>query len=311
MEDAQNGQSVAGAVFQIIAAEDIVTMDGTLRFHEGETAGEINCNEQGYGESEPLYLGTYLLRQSGIPEYYAKIQEEPEAEVEKRGNEETETLEVLAERTRIRLKLTDELYDTLPLEGAQFSVSQEGEDELELLYTDRNGILELSSLDKNAVYHIRQTEAGEGYLLPGEEYTVTVDQDGRIDGEAEAELNLTNRIIRVNIQAAEAVLQRGLTDVPMALYDADGTLIHSWRANGTGESVTGLNPGTYRITLGEAGDKSYEFQVRDVCEIQNWRISVFTWQSGAVLAAAAGCVAAVVVAVVAKSRKKRSEKSDE
>ena len=54
---------LSGAVFQVIAVEDIVTLDGTTRAYAGDVVSEITTDENGYGETEPLYLGKYEVRE--------------------------------------------------------------------------------------------------------------------------------------------------------------------------------------------------------------------------------------------------------
>lgn len=51
------GQSLAGAVFSVTAAEDIITGDGTVRIRKGEVADTVTIGEDGTGQSCPLYLG--------------------------------------------------------------------------------------------------------------------------------------------------------------------------------------------------------------------------------------------------------------
>lgn len=50
-------QGLPGAVYEITAAEDVVTLDGTLRYSAGEVVDTITTDENGLAESKPLYLG--------------------------------------------------------------------------------------------------------------------------------------------------------------------------------------------------------------------------------------------------------------
>ena len=49
----------AAAPSRVVAAEDIATLDGTVRYTAGQVVDTIECDEEGYGESQELYLGTY------------------------------------------------------------------------------------------------------------------------------------------------------------------------------------------------------------------------------------------------------------
>ncbi|HIZ81102.1 MAG TPA: prealbumin-like fold domain-containing protein [Candidatus Mediterraneibacter pullistercoris] len=59
--------SGAGAAYDIIAAEDIVTPDGTLRMRKGDTAETIVTSEDGSALSSELYLGRYEVREKKAP----------------------------------------------------------------------------------------------------------------------------------------------------------------------------------------------------------------------------------------------------
>ena len=65
----ENG-SLSGAVFQIIASEDIITPDGTIRANAGDVVAQLTTDENGCAESEPLYLGEYEIKEISAPEGY-------------------------------------------------------------------------------------------------------------------------------------------------------------------------------------------------------------------------------------------------
>ena len=55
---------VSGAVFQVIAAEDVKTPDGTVRYTKGTVVDTLTTNAAGKAESKQLYLGNYELRET-------------------------------------------------------------------------------------------------------------------------------------------------------------------------------------------------------------------------------------------------------
>ena len=107
MSDLLSKDPVGGGTFQVRAAEDVATLDGTVRYIAGQLVDTITCDENGYGESKELYLGSYTLEQAGIPRYYAGINEQPEALVEKKNGEDPPIHEIDTEKTKITLKLSD------------------------------------------------------------------------------------------------------------------------------------------------------------------------------------------------------------
>lgn len=64
--------SLAGAEFSIIAAQDIYTPDGSLRFTAGEEVDTLTTDSLGECVSIPLYLGKYLIAETQAPEGYVK-----------------------------------------------------------------------------------------------------------------------------------------------------------------------------------------------------------------------------------------------
>lgn len=81
--------NLSGAVFQIIAVEDIVTLDGTIRANAGDVVAEITTDENGYAETDLLYLGKYEVREITAPDGYALNAESQFVELTYAGKEIT------------------------------------------------------------------------------------------------------------------------------------------------------------------------------------------------------------------------------
>lgn len=56
-----------GAVYEIRAAEDIITPDGTLRAAKGELVDTVTTDEDGMAKSKELYLGSYEVKEIKAP----------------------------------------------------------------------------------------------------------------------------------------------------------------------------------------------------------------------------------------------------
>ena len=56
-----------GAVYEITAAEDIYTLDGTLRAEKGEVVDTVTTGADGTAKSKELYLGKYEVREIEAP----------------------------------------------------------------------------------------------------------------------------------------------------------------------------------------------------------------------------------------------------
>lgn len=60
-------KGLAGAVYEITAAEDIVTLDGTIRYTKGQIVATVTTDEDGRATTEPLYLGKFTVKEVTAP----------------------------------------------------------------------------------------------------------------------------------------------------------------------------------------------------------------------------------------------------
>ena len=82
-------KGLANAVFEIVAAEDIVTADGTVRANAGNIVAELVTDENGYAETDLLYLGKYEITEVSAPYGYVKNPEIQAVELTYAGQEVT------------------------------------------------------------------------------------------------------------------------------------------------------------------------------------------------------------------------------
>ena len=309
MNDAETGMAVAGGTFDVVAKTDISTQDGTLRYREGQVVGEIVCDENGYGVSDELYLGEYIVRQKDIPQYYAGQTEELDCTVEKKSEVEAPLNTLDSERSRIILTLTDELYSSRGIEGATFQIT-DSNGRTTTATTDASGRIVLEELEKNTTYTIRQTGTAEDYAIDPTEYTLNVTADGRINGDAQTELNLTNRVIRVSIGAASNILGGQRAGVELSLYNASDELLRTWTTTNAPITFTDLKAGSYYVTMGENSEKHYTFQVVDQAAVQTVSVgasktALYVLIGGAVVVV----LGAVVLGISALRKRKKKDRS--
>ena len=60
-------KGLAGAVYEITADEDIITPDGTLRYHKGDVVNTVTTDDEGFAKSKELYLGKYTVVEIKAP----------------------------------------------------------------------------------------------------------------------------------------------------------------------------------------------------------------------------------------------------
>lgn len=296
MNDAETQQPVGGGIFRVIAAEDIITKDGTVRYTQGQQVDTITCDETGYGESVELYLGKYTVQQQSSPNYYTTMQQDLDAEVEKKNGSDPELHKIVTEKTRILLNVTDELTSSA-LEGAVFTVTNRRTGTTQTVATDGSGQIRLTDLDKSTTYLIREQQAPENYRPDDTDHTVTVAADGRIDGAGSTTLDITNRLLRVSISAVDMVLRSNTEGEQLSLYNEQDQLIRSWTSSDSGQLFTDLTEGSYYVVRGKAdlaNARKYPFTVQDTASTQNWTVPVFTLRSAVALAVLAVVAAGVV-----------------
>ena len=104
-------RNLANAVFQIYAAEDIVTLDGTVRAVKGELVDEITTTENG-AKSKELYLGKYTVIEKTAPDTFVNANEQYDIELTYAGQDISVTntaLSVYNERQKVTVSLLKEL----------------------------------------------------------------------------------------------------------------------------------------------------------------------------------------------------------
>lgn len=307
MIDEDTGLGVSGGTFDVIAAENIFTNDGTLRYRSGQVVTEIICDEEGLGQSEEIYLGNYLLRQKDIPPYYAGLTEDIEVAVEKKTNVLPELTMISCARTRINVTVVDELYTSSKVSGASFVVTSSLSDPMEVS-TDVNGQFTLDMLEKGTVYRIHQVDSAKGYRPDEQDYTVTVSPSGWIDEATSTDVTITNRMIRVNIGLTDEFSSIQIPGVNLALYNSADELIRTWTTSGSMQPFTDLEPGSYYLI--KDGDRTSRYEITVVNQAEIQKINIYTsYVLHYVVYAAAGLLAVglltAILLLVRKHRRKR------
>jgi len=194
---------LSGAVFQITAKEDIVTLDGTIRAYAGDVVSEITTDENGYAETEPLYLGKYEVREIKAPYGYVLNNEPKDVELTYAGQEfevrDTVNTAFENEYQSVRISLSkvmesDELFGIygkdcytsirFGLFAAEDITAADGS------AIPADGLLSEVSLDEDMAakfdvqipfgrYYVKEISTDEHYVLNGEKYLVNFEYMGQ------------------------------------------------------------------------------------------------------------------------------------
>lgn len=104
--------NLKGAVFEIYAAEDITTLDGTVRYDQGSLVDTITTDDDGVAKSKELYLGKYTVIEKTAPNGYVHNAAKYDAELTYAGQKVSVTstdLSVYNDRQKVAVSLKKEM----------------------------------------------------------------------------------------------------------------------------------------------------------------------------------------------------------
>ncbi len=196
-------KGLENAVFQVIAAEDIITPDGTVRAKTGDVAAELVTDENGYAETDLLYLGKYEIVEISAPYGYVKSPEIQAVELTYAGQEvtvrDTMSTSFVNDYQGIEISLekfmeSDEKYG-ISAENSYKNVRFRLFADEKITAADgsiipENGLIAEVSLgeDMKAViaeklpfsrYYVQEIATDEHYVLNGEKYLVNFEYMGQ------------------------------------------------------------------------------------------------------------------------------------
>lgn len=117
--------NLKGAVFEIYAAEDITTLDGTVRYDQGSLVDTITTDDDGVAKSKELYLGKYTVIEKTAPNGYVHNGTKYDVELTYAGQNVSVTstdLSVYNERQKVSVSLKK-----IMAEDKTFSIGNNGE----------------------------------------------------------------------------------------------------------------------------------------------------------------------------------------
>ena len=196
-------KNLAGATYEITAAEDIITPDGTLRFAKGTVVDTVTTDENGVAESKALYLGKYTASETKAP-YGMVLNGTPKSVELTYAGETVEVTETAAEFYNERQKASLSLAKILG-KDENFNIGDNGEilsvqfglyAAKDLFAADgsfvpKNGLLEIANCDENgnitfktdipvgAKLYVKEIATDSHYILSDEKYPVTFEYAGQ------------------------------------------------------------------------------------------------------------------------------------
>ena len=196
-------KNLAGATYEIAAAEDIITADGTLRYAKDTVVDTLTTDENGSTASKPLYLGKYTARETKAP-YGMVLNSTPKTVELTYAGETAEVTETAAEFYNERQKAALSLSKILGRDET-FNIGNNGEilsvqfglyaaEDLfaaDGSFVPKDGLLEIANCDENgniifktdipvgAKLHVKEIVTDNHYILSDEKYPVTFEYAGQ------------------------------------------------------------------------------------------------------------------------------------
>lgn len=193
---------LAGATYQITAAEDIITQDGTLRAAKGEVVDTVTTGEDGSITSKELYLGKYEVQEIEAPYGMVLNEEIHTVELTYAGQEVAVTETATSfynERQRVEIDLNKSLevseeYDvgmngeildvTFGLYAAEEITAADG------TVIPSDGLIEMISLNENGYgkalsdlpfgsYYLKELSTNAAYILNDTKFPVVFEYAGQ------------------------------------------------------------------------------------------------------------------------------------
>ena len=278
----QNGY-LAGAVFELRAAEDIVGKEGSVFYRKDELIETLTTSKTGSVKSKVLPLGKYSLTEISAPDGYvldatphpftlaAVDQQTALVEVKVSAGNTYLPVRVTLRKQKENLLLTEtadgmihQTVETVPGEGFVFGLFNRdviayGDSQklpantlMATGATDSQGNLTFSGLYPHGDYYIKELSVPDGWLLSTEKYPVTLTSANKAVSENVITVYLENPILNRLIYTPVTLTKTDITGaekLPGALievYDAEGNIIYREYTDANGEIPDiPVVPGTY------------------------------------------------------------------
>ena len=196
-------QGLPGTVFQIYAAEDIVTGDGTVRAYQGELVDEITTDENGKAVSKELYLGKYTVVEKTASDGFYNANEQHDVELTYAGQNVSITsteLSLYNERQRVTVSLAKELEQDEPfgigmndeIKNVQFGIfSDEDITAADGSVIPKDALIAYANCDENGnitfncdlpigfKWYVKEIATDEHYIISEEKYAFNTEYQGQ------------------------------------------------------------------------------------------------------------------------------------
>ena len=221
--DKESGEALAGAVFNVIAAENITTPDGTLQAAKDEVVTTLTTGSDGTATSDALHFGKYKLVETKAPNGYVASEKSWNVTLSYADQETeivTEDITVTNTPNEVKVKKVD-ADSQEALAGVEFQVWKKGTSAKDTYTTGEDGTFTVKRLAPGT-YCIQESKPAPGYELNEEIQEITVNADGTFGGETTATVTFTDKktvITETNAISADTLGKEGLPKTDAKITD--------------------------------------------------------------------------------------------
>lgn len=302
-------QNLAGAVFQLIAAEDIYTPDHqkdesgkrTLEMINGVPASAgavvatLTTDENGEASMEDLPLGKYQVVEIEAPKGFVLCEEPFPVELTYK-DDHTDVVygnaDFVNERVKTKLSVikTDGVTKN-PVEGATYGVfakedildvngevAVKADTMVDTAVTTASGQAIFAADLPLANYYVKEVESPEGYVMDDTVYDVDFTYKDPLTAVLEKEITVEETPIIVEVSKTDITTGKELKGATLEVIDSDGEVYASWVTDGKPHQLEAIPAGDY--TLKETASpygyliaNEVEFTVEETGEIQKVAMS--------------------------------------
>lgn len=302
-------QNLAGAVFQLIAAEDIYTPDHqkdengkrTLEMINGVPASAgavvatLTTDENGEASMEDLPLGKYQVVEIEAPKGFVLCEEPFPVELTYK-DDHTDVVygnaDFVNERVKTKLSVikTDGVTKN-PVEGATYGVftkedildvngevAVKADTMVDTAVTTASGQAIFATDLPLANYYVKEVESPEGYVMDDTVYDVDFTYKDPLTAVLEKEITVEETPIIVEVSKTDITTEKELKGATLEVIDSDGEVYASWVTDGKPHQLEAIPAGDY--TLKETASpygyliaNEVEFTVEETGEIQKVAMS--------------------------------------
>jgi len=149
------------------------------------------------------------------------------------------------------------------------------------------------------------------YEMSNEDYSFTVNGDGLIDGKETEEIKVTNRIIRISVGIKDKLFRGQVSDVNIAIHDAEDNTVKVWDSTGLEQTIEGLTPGEYMVIINGNKDQAQKIRVEDKTELQAFSFEQWTVADiGAIIGVSFVVIGMIVILVIVGKRRRQRKIED-